>query len=188
MNKKIIPFILIASLLCIKSNAQYERENDNGSFLGERVFFGGGFGLQFGTITNIELSPVAGIWLLPRLALAAGPSWQYYKDPMGKTSIYGGRSWMRLLFIRDLHQLIPVGIRLGFFLHGEYEALNLESEFWKGVYPDNSRFWEHSVLAGLGLSQSLGKKASFNITFMWAVTESEYQIYDNPEIRIDFLF
>lgn len=188
MNKKILPLILLISLFCLKSNAQYEREDDNGSSLSERVFFGGGFSLQLGTITNIELAPVAGLWLLPRLAVAAGPSWQYYKNPMGRTSIYGGRSFLRFLFIQDLSKLLPVGRGLGFFAHGEYEALNLESEFWKGVYPDNSRFWEHNALAGLGLSQSLGRKASFNITFLWAVTESEYQIYNNPEIRIDFLF
>ena len=33
--------------------------------LRQRLFFGGSFGLQFGTVTNIEVAPLAGIWLLP---------------------------------------------------------------------------------------------------------------------------
>lgn len=188
IRKKTIPIILVLSLLSLTSSSQYVRENNNKPPVRERLLFGGSFGLQFGTITNIQLSPVAGIWLLPRLAIAAGPSWQYYKDPLGKTSIYGGRSFLRFVFIQDLNQVIPIGLRLGFYIHGEYEALNLESAFWSGVYYDDSRFWEHNVLAGLGFSQPLGIKSSFNVTFLWSVTESEYQIYNNPEIRIDFLF
>jgi hypothetical protein len=188
ISKKIIPIILVLSLLCLTSSGQYVRESSKKPPLRDRVFYGGSFGLQFGTITNIQLSPVAGIWLMPRLAVAAGPSWQYYKDLLGKTNIYGGRGFMRFMFIQDLNQVIPIGIRLGFYVHGEYEVLNLESAFWSGVYTDDSRFWEQNVLAGLGLSQPIGMKSSFNVTFLWSVTDSEYQIYSNPEVRIDFLF
>jgi len=58
--------------------------------LSERIFLGGSFGLQFGTVTNIQVAPVLGVWLLPRLNVAAGPSFQYYKDSFGNTLIYGG--------------------------------------------------------------------------------------------------
>ncbi len=188
ISKKVLPLILVLGLSCLTSSGQYARQDNGRPPLGERVFFGGSFGLQFGTITNIELSPVAGIWLLPRLAVAAGPSWQYYKDPLGKTSIYGGRSFLRFMFIQDLNQIIPIGMRFGFYVHVEYEALSLASDFWTGVYTDDSRFWEHTALAGLGFSQPMGMKSSFNVTFLWTITESEYQIYNRPEIRIDLLF
>ena len=46
----------------------------------ERLFYGGSFGLQFRTVTDIDISPVVGIWLLPRLNIAAGPKYRYYKD------------------------------------------------------------------------------------------------------------
>lgn len=156
--------------------------------LAERIFFGGSFGLQFGTITNIELSPVVGLWLLPRLAVAAGPNWQYYKDLVGKTSIYGGRAYSRFMFIQDFNELIPLGINFGLFAHAEYEALSLDYEFWTGYNTGSSRIWQHNALVGLGISQPMGRKSSFNISFLWVVTQSEYQLYDNPEIRIDFLF
>ncbi len=48
--------------------------------LKERLFYGGNFGLQFGSITDIQVSPVVGIWLLPRLNVAVGPNYRYYRD------------------------------------------------------------------------------------------------------------
>ncbi|MFO7755816.1 MAG: hypothetical protein R6V34_07530 [Bacteroidales bacterium] len=178
-------FLFLSGMI---SYGQYEAQKEANPPIRERIFYGGSFGLQFGTIANIEVSPVVGIWLLPRLAVAAGPKYRYYKDPLGKTDIYGARSFARFMFIQDLSQFIPLGMRMGFYVHGEYEALSLRSDFWKSNYNDDSRFWEHTTLAGLGMSQLLGRRASVNITLMWSLTESEYQIYDNPEIRIDFIF
>ena len=190
INKIIFLLILAAGLACLPAGAQ-DRRNDTRESrppLSERIFLGGSFGLQFGTITNIELSPVAGVWVLPRLALAAGPSWQYYKDPVGKTSIYGGRGYARFMLIRDFNQLIPVGVNFGLFTHAEYEALSLENDFWSLTPSSDSRLWQHNVLVGLGLSQPLGMRSSLNIYFLWVVTESDFQLYNNPEVRIDFLF
>lgn len=190
INKIIFLLILTAKLACLPAGAQ-DRRNDireSRPPLSERIFFGGSFGLQFGTITNIELSPVAGVWVLPRLALAAGPSWQYYKDPVGKTSIYGGRGYARFMLIRDFNQLIPLGVNFGLFTHAEYEALSLESDFWSLTPSSDSRIWQHNALVGLGLSQPLGMRSSINIYFLWVVTESDFRIYDNPEVRIDFVF
>lgn len=187
-NKFITTVFLIISLSALSSYGQYTASEDERPPLRERIFFGGSFGLQLGTVTNIEVSPITGIWLLPRLSAAAGPTYQYYKDPFEQTNIYGGRSFMRFMFIRDIGQFIPIGMRLGFYVHAEYEALSLRSDFWTGSYPDDSRFWIHSTLAGAGISQSLGPKSSLNITFMWNLTESQYQVYDKPEIRIDFIF
>ena len=191
MNRTIIKyaavFITITILAALPLHGQYRDRENTRPPLRQRMVYGGSMGLQFGTITNIQLSPVVGVWLLPRLMTAAGPTWQYYKDPLGKTSVYGGRSFARFMFIQDINKLIPVGMRLGFYLHAEYEALSLEDNFWL-LNGSSSRFWEHTALGGLGISQAFGIKSSFNITFMWTLTQSDFQIYDNPEIRIDFLF
>ena len=63
----------------------------------ERIFFGGSFGLQLGSVTDIEVSPVIGLWVLPRIAVAAGPDYRYYKDPVNRTAIYGGRIYTQLV-------------------------------------------------------------------------------------------
>ena len=46
----------------------------------DRIFFGGNFGMQFGTITNIEVSPLVGYHITPRLSAGVGTRFEYFKD------------------------------------------------------------------------------------------------------------
>ena len=154
----------------------------------QRLFFGGSFGLQFGTVTNIEVAPLAGIWLLPRVAVGAGPSFQYYKDPYGRTSIYGGRVMLQVTLVQDLNNIIPVGINTGIFVNCEYEGLSLQRAFFNSDPEADGRFYYGIFLAGAGLSQPTGKRSSMNISFLWSINGNEYGIYDTPEIRIEFYF
>jgi hypothetical protein len=156
--------------------------------LKERLFYGGSFGLQFGTITDIEFSPIIGIWILPRLAVAAGPDFRYFKDPFDHTTIYGGKSYVEIVFLQDLNNIIPLGVHLGLFLHGEYEALSLESSFFKTPPYDSKRFMTNTILAGGGIRQQIGQRSSLNLTFLWALNDSGYGVYGNPEIRVSFMF
>ncbi|HRD16319.1 MAG TPA: hypothetical protein PK181_05800 [Methanothrix soehngenii] len=154
----------------------------------QRLFFGGSFGLQFGTVTNIKVAPLAGIWLLPRIAAGAGPTFQYYKDPFGRTSIYGGRAMLQLTLIQNLNNIIPIGLNAGIYVNGEYEALSLQRAFFTSDPDAIGRFWHGTFLAGAGLSQPTGRRSSMNISFLWSITGNEYGIYDTPEIRIEFYF
>jgi hypothetical protein len=156
--------------------------------LKERLFFGGSFGLQFGTITNIEASPIVGLWVLPRLAVAAGPDYRFYKDPIGRTSIYGGRGYTQIVLIRDINSIIPIGLNMGIFLHAEDEFLSLESAFWKDPPYTSDRFSVNTLLAGGGISQPLGRRGSINMMVLWTLNDSGYDIYGNPEIRVSFTF
>lgn len=154
----------------------------------ERLFFGGNFGLQLGTITDIQFSPVAGFWVLPRLGIAAGPSFRYYKDPWDRTTIYGGRSYLQFIVLQDLDNIVPLGVHFGLFLHTEYEALSLESSVFKTLPYTSERFIAHTILGGGGLSQQIGRRSSLNIMFLWALNDDGYSIYNNPEIRVGFVF
>ncbi len=154
----------------------------------ERLFFGGSFGLQFGSITNIEVSPVVGYWVLPRLAVAAGPNYRFYKDPLGRTYIYGGRVYTEIVVIQDLNSIIPLGLNFGFFLHAEDELLSLESGFWKIPPYPSDRFYLNTCLAGVGMSQPMGRRSSMNLMVLWALNVPSYNIYGNPEIRFSFVF
>lgn len=156
--------------------------------LKERLFFGGSFGLQFGTITDIQFSPVAGIWLLPRVAVAAGPNYRYFKDPFDRTSIYGGKAYSEFIFLQDLDNIIPIGLHFGMFFHVEDEVLSLESSFFRTMPQDTDRFLINTVLAGGGIRQQMGRRSSLNMTFLWALNDHGYGIYGNPEIRISFMF
>jgi len=156
--------------------------------LKERLFFGGNIGLQFGTYTNIDVSPIIGMWVLPRIAVAAGPNFRFYKDPYGNTTMYGAKAYTEIIFLQDLNNLLPIGIHLGLFLHGEWEGLSLESAYFKPAPNDTGRFMLNTFLAGGGIRQPLGQRSAMNITFLWAFDDSGYGIYGNPEIRVSFMF
>jgi hypothetical protein len=156
--------------------------------LRERLFFGGSFGLQLGSVTDIQVSPVIGIWVLPRIAIATGPTYRFYKDYFFRTNIYGGRAYTQLVVIQDINSIVPIGSSIGIFIHAENELLSLESESWKNPPYGSDRFYVNTLLAGAGISQPIGRRSSFNIMVLWALNDSQYGIYSNPEIRISFIF
>jgi hypothetical protein len=156
--------------------------------LRERMFFGGSFGLQFGTLTNIQVAPIVGLWVLPRLAVAAGPDFTYYKYYDDETTMYGAKGYAQFVILKDLNNVLPVGIHTGIFIHLEDELLSLESADWQVPPYASDRFTVNTLLLGGGLSQQLGRRSFMNIMILWALQDSGYPIYDNPEIRISFNF
>jgi hypothetical protein len=159
--------------------------------LRERLFFGGYFGLQFGDYTNIEVSPLVGLWVLPRVSIAAGPSFQYYATPYIETTIWGGSSYVQLMLLRDLNNIIPIGIHLGIYGQAEYEGQSLDNSYVSYISgsPDtDGRMYSDAFLLGAGISQPMGGRASINLSFLWALNQPEYYVYDSPEIRISFQF
>ncbi len=179
--------LLVALLSITRLNAQNISRNAPPP-LKDRLFYGGSLGLQFGSITDIQVSPVIGIWLLPRVAVAAGPTYRFYKDYFIKTDIYGGRGYLQFVIVQNLNSIIPLGSNTGIFLHLENELLSLKSSSWKTPPYTSERFYLNTLLAGAGLSQQVGRRASFNVMVLWAINESYYDIYSNPEIRIAFTF
>lgn len=155
----------------------------------DRLFYGGSFGLMFGSITDIQVSPVIGFWVLPRIAVAAGPTYRYYKDQIDRTALYGGRAYVQFVVVQDLGSILHVGGHTGIFLHTEDELLSLKTSFWKNPPPYKSdRFYVNTVLAGAGLSQQIGRRSSLNFMLLWPLNETIYEIYSKPEMRISFIF
>jgi hypothetical protein len=188
MKKLLILFVLTFSFF----TSSGQKVKEEAPPLKERIFFGGSFGLQLGTITNINLSPIVGLWVLPRLAVAVGPYYTFYKDPQGKTDIYGGKAYVQFVVLQDLNKFIPLGSNTGLFLHLEDECLSLNSNYWKNVVIPPDRFVMNTLLGGVGLSQQIGRKASLNLMVLWSLLETDAEmgsrIYSNPEIRIAFTF
>lgn len=153
----------------------------------ERLFFGGNFGLQFGTITDIQVSPVVGFWVLPRMAIAVGPDYRYFSNRILKTHLYGGKAYMDLIVLRNINSVIPIGTNTNILFHLENETLSLESAFWKDPPYTSERFYVNTILTGGGLSQQIGRRSSMNFLVLWAVNDN-IDLYGDPEIRIIFNF
>jgi hypothetical protein len=180
--KRITIFIL-CFLFATLSIISGQKRKEQPPPLRERMFFGGSLGLQFGTYTDIQVTPIVGLWVKPRIAIAAGPNFRYYKDPYYETTMYGGNAYVQFVPLQDINNILPIGIHMGIFLHLEDELLNLDDP-----YIDNTRVTVNTVLAGFGIRQQLGARSALNLTFLWALNDSVYNLYSNPEIRISFNF
>lgn len=182
-----VTFMFLFILLSVVE-VEGQRTREEPPPLRDRIFLGGSFGLQLGTYTSIEINPVIGYWLLPRLAVAVGPGYEYMKYQNISTSIYSARGYVELTLLRDIDKFIPLGVHSSIVLHAEDELLNLDTEDWQNITSRENRFNVNSLLVGGGLSQQIGRKGSFNILVLWVVTDSGYDLYNNPEIRIGFTF
>ena len=185
-SRIILIFLFLFSINLFVSGQNIKREEKPP--MRERLFYGGSFGLQFGTITYIDVSPIVGLWVLPRVAIAAGPSFTYYKLYDDETSMYGGRFYTQYLLLQDLDNVLPIGLHTGIFLHLEDELLSLESKHWRYPYTASGRFAVNNVLFGGGIRQQMGRRSFLNLTALWTIHDSGYSIHSSPEIRISFNF
>ncbi|MFN4233944.1 MAG: hypothetical protein ACK4IK_03965 [Bacteroidia bacterium] len=166
---KVIYTLILIILISLESNGQVGIQNKEP--IGDRFFYGGNFGLMFGTITYVELSPLIGYRITDRLSAGPGISYIYLQDNRFdlSTSIYGGRLFARYNITDYL------------FGHGEYEVLNRESP-----YSLEGRVNVTSIFVGGGYRQRLGPNSFLSIMGLWNLNDSEYSIYRNPIIRMGF--
>jgi hypothetical protein len=182
---------LLFFILVLPLAAEGQRQRTAAPPIRERLFYGGNFGLQFGNITDIQFSPVVGFWVLPRLAVAIGPDYRFYKEKFynysDKTHLYGGKAYVEITVLRNINSVIPIGANTDIILHLEDNLLSLESRFFR-TPSATDRFLMNTVLAGPGISQQIGKRSALNILVLWALNEPEVRIYSTPEIRFSFMF
>jgi long-subunit fatty acid transport protein len=135
----------------------------------EKVYTGGGLGLQFGTVTLINVAPDIGYKITERYSAGVGLRYMYFADkryiPPYEQNIYGGSVFNRFIVTNF------------FFLHGEYEVLNGP---WNRSFPDQ-RFNLNNIWVGGGLSQGSGN-ASIHIMVLWNLNDEHY--VPNPQIRM----
>lgn len=178
-----INFVVALSLFSLTIMAQRRTTSDE-KFKNtniERPFFtGGSFGLQFGTITAIDVSPILGYRFTENIVAGVGATYQYYRNgryiPAIQTDIYGGRVFARFYFLEKL------------FIHGEAELINFERiAFIPGTGSSQSeRIWENNLFLGGGFRQLIGEFTSMHISILYNFNQGPYSPFSNPQIRIGF--
>ncbi|WP_025762806.1 hypothetical protein [Dyadobacter tibetensis] len=105
----------------------------------ERVRLGGSFGLSLGSVTNINLSPMAGYELTEKLVGGVGATLMYFRSKYYgiNTAYYGGRGFL-------MYAVVPM-----VNIIAEYEAMNVEASYQK-------RQWLGSPMVGASYTQPLG--------------------------------
>ncbi len=177
-------------------NLYSQQEEEEFQSIRDRFFLGGNFGLQFGTVTLLEVSPQLGYYITPRLAAGAGIRYEFYKDSREyfpfvpyQTHIYGGSIFGRYTLIKNLRETIGLNLDSQIFAQTEYEILSLERKYFEAIPSGlEGRFPLHSVLVGGGLFQPIGRKSGIVLMALWNLNQTANSPYSNPIVRIGFNF
>ena len=134
-------------------------------------FAGGGIGLSFGDVDFVEVFPMVGYRFNRRFALGLELLYRYRKDSRFvrdvSTTDYGATLFGR-------YHVTPV-----IFLEADLEYLDFEF-IQRDLSTD--RFTEENLLAGVGLSQPMGARASFYAVALYNFTfDDEFpSAYSDP--------
>ena len=167
----VVLFICSSTVLHAQDSTAYVQEQPSKKpiALKDRLWFGGGIGLSFGSVTAVQVDPLVGVYLdRPRkLSAGLGPSYSYYQDnrytPAFEFSSYGYRVFTRYRVIQQA------------FLHAEFLHVNTEPYF----YNDLGRIWVPHLLVGAGYVQPIGGVSSFYLQVLFEVLQDPNSIYLN---------
>jgi hypothetical protein len=176
--------LLISMITTIPESAAQERinlEQDKKPPFKERLFYGGSLGLQFGNVTLVDISPMIGYKVYPRIGIGFSPTYKYYAyknyyssdNSDLKTNVFGGSIFGRVIIYQN------------FFAHAEYEYLTFKTKDTQ--YPSqiiNMDF--QSVLVGAGYREAVAENAFMYILVLWNLNETLDSPYTNPVIRAGF--
>ncbi len=150
MPFRLYSLILVSLCVSLSSFSQYdpdysdeEKEELTGLPLRERLYTGGNFWANFGTLTNVEVSPILGYRITSDYSVGLGLKYNYFSDrrfsPTFTSSIYGGSVFTRYRFFDR------------FVAHAEFEMLNTDNF---NTIPSAQRVWIPIGLVGGGYASN----------------------------------
>ncbi|MFM2049218.1 MAG: hypothetical protein RI955_1766 [Bacteroidota bacterium] len=141
----------------------------------KKIIFGGGLGLSFGRITNININPILGYRFAKHLGAGVSINYNYYSESgvdantLLKYKIaaqtYGGGLWAKAFLFENIFKSSQFASNI--FLIGSYEQNKIK---YTATIPNSTQDftskWYPSLLAGIGLRQRISNYASLNILVM----------------------
>ncbi|MDX5418181.1 MAG: hypothetical protein LPK14_02630 [Hymenobacteraceae bacterium] len=156
-----------------------DRELQEKTPLIDRLYFGGSFGLQFGTYTNISLLPIVGYRVTDQFNVGGGIVYHFIRSNRVTLQNYGGRAFAQ-------HEILGGLLNSGAVVaHAEYELLSVEQLWFVGRGYETRRVSVGMPMAGLGYRQRISDKASFDLLVLYNFNEVNSP-YSNPVIRAGF--
>jgi hypothetical protein len=137
--------------------------------LKDRLWFGGGLGLNFGNVTSIQIEPLVGYKVDKngKFSVGTGLTYWYLSDnrftPKVEQNAYGYRLFSRYRFIPQA------------FAHTEF--LNLNAERFIGATSDVQRIWVPHLLVGGGYAQPISGSSVFTLQVLWEVLQDPNSVY-----------
>ncbi|MEA3445075.1 MAG: hypothetical protein U9R19_10165 [Bacteroidota bacterium] len=205
--KNKLRYLILGFLICLVSNVsgQFITEDDSAKpkrKISDRLVIGGNFGLSFGRIDYVEISPKVGYKVKPRFVTGIGIKYIYYHEDIeylvngnlysyeNKSMVYGGSFWGQYTLLENLNE--SLGINIGDIVaYAEIEQLNVEVyniNPGTGFYEPDGRAWVTSTLIGGGIYQPIGRRSGIYLLILYNLTDELFSPYENPVIRIGFNF
>lgn len=168
MRALLLSLLILGSTRAWSQDATRSAKRDTRPF-SERIWFGGGVGLSFGTVTAIQVDPLVGYKVdqAGKFSVGLGASYWYYQDnrfaPPINYSGYGYRTFTRYRVLEPL------------YLHAEFLHLNVE----RYSLADDAirRIWVPHLLVGAGYVQSMGGRSSIYFQILFDVLQDPNSVY-----------
>jgi hypothetical protein len=157
-----------------QSSDQTQQQQSPTSIM-DKIRLGGSFGLSFGSITNINISPMIGLQLTPKLTTGVGLIYQYYKSTIPnynyQDNMYGARAF-------GMYDIIS-----GVSAHVEYESI---SRKYLDLAGNSKPTQLNSFLVGGTYSQPTGGRLirAVNITALYNLNYNNQVNPSNPSQNI----
>jgi hypothetical protein len=197
--KLVLVFLLFSFNLQLLAQYEYPGAEDStavkhkkGKYASSKIFLGGNLSLMIGEPTDIQINPIIGYMLTPRLSAGGGPMYMYYKYYDYKTNTWGIRFFGQFIVLKDLSKKININIG-DIFIYAEDDILNYDPLYnivgTNTYYTLNdNRQWIDIPLAGFGMRFPLGQKAAFSISCLWYLRSNLNFDNQGPSIRLGFNF
>ena len=179
MKKFLLLISLIMQSYCLSAQGTYlpPVRSNSAADKGNRFFTGGNLGLQFGSTTAIDVSPLLGYRVTNDFSVGVGATYMYfhYKNSFYDytNDVYGGSVFARYNILENI------------FLHSEFESLSVKAYY---SYTEYIRKQVNALYMGGGLRQMIGDYSSLNLMILYDVMhDNQYSPYSEPlVIRIGF--
>jgi hypothetical protein len=171
---------LLLVLVGITAHAQREIESDSEWTLKDRLYFGGGFGINSGRdfqgfrYTSVSVNPIVGYMVTPEFSAGTGISYSFlkYPEPDLRIDQYGISPFARY----NIGQL---------FFYGEYNLINTQV-----FLNSNERRNFDRLFLGLGYTQPIGRRGAINAMALYDVLYDQTErVFASPwDFRVFFSF
>lgn len=156
-------------------NASKNQSHNMFDSIKKRIYFGGNVGAAFGTTTYINVQPLVGFKITPKLSVGAGFTYNYFSQRYAGTRyvsyVYGSNVFARYLILPNL------------FAQVGWDKLSVP-DYTSNI--NGARRWVDNVLVGGGYRQKFSENASAVVAIFYNVNQSIYSPYVNPIMQVGF--
>ncbi len=141
------------------------------SSMKNKFFVGGGVGLAFGTVDYLEIAPLLGFRVAPRVDLGLQPFYRWINDgrysPSLETTDYGARLFARVRIVAR------------FFAEADYQFTSYEYANGTG---GSTRSTNNAFLAGVGYTMPFSNNAGmyFSVLYDFTYKGDQANFYNSP--------